>query len=138
MRAWLLIAVLLTGCAARKAMIEEREAIEAEAEAAEQQLDATPADQALLAIATARDARADVATVLPFTRHRDARVRREAARALGLIGDPAGQGALEAALSDADPAVQADAAFALSQIWAWELAKVERVRAEASAEVALL
>jgi len=138
MRWWLLIVVLLTGCAARKAMVEERAEIEAEAVAEEELLEATGKGDALHAIATARDRRADAESIVPLIRHRDPRVRREAARALGLIGDPTTQGTLEAALTDVDLAVRSDAAFALSQIWAWELAKVERVRAEAAAETVLI
>lgn len=125
--------VLLCGCAA----VKERREIDAEAEAADAVLESTSRDEALLEIVRARQSRSDTDTLLKWARHHDARARREAIRALGLVGDPTLQGAIEAGLQDEAAEVRAAAAFAVSQIWGWPLADLERVTAEAQSEVSL-
>jgi cyclophilin family peptidyl-prolyl cis-trans isomerase/HEAT repeat protein len=140
MRRVALLALLLTapsGCAGLREARQERRDIVAEDEAQQAMLDGTTKTDALIAIARARQARGDVDVLQSYTRHADPRARREAVRALGLVGDPGTQGTIEAALQDTDAEVRAAAAFALSQLWAWPLAPLERVTAEAAGEVAL-
>lgn len=62
-----------------------------------------------------RDARV-VAALIPLLTDADARIRREAAVALGTIDDPAAVPGLAAAIHDTDPAVQRAVIDALGQI----------------------
>ena len=133
----LTLLILLIGCAGMREARQERDAIEEEAAQEAAFLEDTSSDHALLDVARARHSRGVGDGLSRWAGHADARVRRETIRALGLIGDPATQGAIAAALQDDDPAVRAAAAFGLSQLWAWPLAPLERVSAEAIAEVAL-
>jgi cyclophilin family peptidyl-prolyl cis-trans isomerase len=132
-----LLLSLLFGCAAAREARQERRAIEEEATEAAAHLDATSRDDALLSIAKARQSRGGLDVLRRYANHDDPRARREAIRGLGLVGDPSTQGTIEAALQDAEAEVRIVAAFALSQLWAWPLVDLERVTADAAAEVAL-
>lgn len=91
------------------------------------------------AIASARDARTHAPDLVPFARdHQDTEVRRAALRAMGLIGDPRIREIVQFRLGDPDPSVRAEAAFALSLHWGWELGPgSDRILAETLVEEAL-
>ncbi len=133
----ILILVFLVGCAGLKEARQEQEDIDREAAEADAALDAATRDDALTAIVRARQSRSGIDVLRTYANHAEPRVRREAVRALGLVGDPATQGTIEAALQDGSAEVRAAAAFGLSQLWSWPLADLERVTAETKAEVAL-
>ncbi len=132
-----LLCASLSGCAAAREARQEKRDIRQEADAQQADLDSTSRDDALLAIAQARQSRSGVDILRRYANHAEPRARREALRALGLVGDPSTQGTLEGALQDPDATVRSAAAFALSQLWSWPLAPLERVSMEITAEVAL-
>jgi len=129
-----IVTLLVGGCAALK----ERRTAQEEADAADAALTATADLDALLSIARARDARRDPATLHELARHAAPAVRAEALRAAGLVGDPTSAGLLQSGLGDSEPSVRAAAAFALSQVWGWYVADLERATLMAQAEEALL
>jgi cyclophilin family peptidyl-prolyl cis-trans isomerase/HEAT repeat protein len=131
-------ALLLAGCAELKERRQELRDIEREADEADRALASIATEEALLAIARARDARRDADVLLELTRHGDPVVRAEALRAVGLVGAAASRDGLQDGLDDRDPAVRAMAAFALSQLWAWRMTPLEQTTAMAQAEEALL
>ena len=127
-------ASLCSGCAEFK----ERRAAQQDADTADMALAATADADALLAIARARDGRRDPAVLHELAQHASPQVRAAAVRAAGLVGDAGSLGPIEAGLRDDDPAVRAAAAFALSQVWGWYVAELERNTLMARAEEALL
>ena len=129
---------LLAGCASWKERREETRRIEEEADEADATLAATTLDEALLTIARVRDARRDAATLRELAQHAEPRVRAEAIRAMGLVGDSGSLGALTDGLYDEEPEVRAMAAFGLSQLWAWRMTDLERTLATAEVEEALI
>lgn len=128
----------LAGCAGLKQRRLEREQAEQEAARADATLAGTTEEQALLAIARARDARTGTAALGEMARHAAPSVRAEALRALGLVGDLGALEVLVSGLGDRSPEVRAEAAFALSQIPAWRTTGIERATATAEAEEELV
>ena len=129
---------LLAGCASLKERRAEKRRIQEEAEEADQTLASTTVDEALLTITRVRDARRDAAALRELALHAETRVRVEALRALGLVGDPGSIETLVDGLYDVEPEVRAMAAFALSQLWAWRMTELERTLVTAEVEETLI
>lgn len=120
----LLCAVLGTSCAAQQQLRQDLLDIEAEHNLAEQRLANTPVSAALLDIARYRDARSGSVAIAGWAAHPDPVVRSAAYRALGLVGGPIASSRLAGGLEDPERAVRQAAAFGLSQVWAWPMAKL--------------
>jgi len=107
------LVLLLSGCPGRGRIQDEGPPAEA--------ANAVPADQALLEIARREMSRDAASEVVPLLRHPDADVVRAALRALGRMGRPEALDPIAFRLRDSRPGVRAEAAFALSLSWSWDV-----------------
>jgi cyclophilin family peptidyl-prolyl cis-trans isomerase/HEAT repeat protein len=120
----LLFALLGTSCAAQQQLRQDLLDIEGEHNLSEQRLANTSVSSALLDIARYRDARSGSVAIAGWAAHPDPLVRSAAYRALGLVGGPIASSRLAGGLEDPERAVREAAAFGLSQVWAWPMAKL--------------